>query len=62
MLLGMVIYEFAVGMCGIGWLHSQEWLCYWGGGDLRVCGWDAWNWVAAQPGVAVLLGTIALLK
>ena len=30
MLLGMVIYEFAVGMCGIGWLHSQEWLCYWG--------------------------------
>jgi hypothetical protein len=23
--------------------------------DVRVCGWVMWEWVAAQPGVAVLL-------
>ena len=51
-----LMIEFAAGLCGGGWLHSQEWLCYLrcgAVGDDRVFGWVVLGWVAAQAGVGV---------
>lgn len=59
----MVICEFAVGMCGVGWLHSQVLLgmvIYEFAVGMCGIGWlHSQEWLCYW---AVLLGTIALLK